>query len=238
MAHADEFQGAADGFRRTGHFWRLISLAQIPISFVLIFYFISRYLSADTIVDVPDVKTIEETKTTGIPDKEYVNVAQDVVNLIGTFQPTTARDQFETAREFMLESALPAFDETQTNQELNTAEQSDTSQMLYIDHTTLTRMSGGAAKVCLGGLRQRLVEKTVLPQQEVTYCLVLQPREPFEHNAFGLMVSEFSQQLGPAQRAPIPAKISPKFEQPTNRPKRPGRTTAVPSSYPNARRGG
>jgi hypothetical protein len=214
MHKEEEILAVTEGFKQRGGFWRAISLVQIPIALCLIFYFVAKYLGADTIVHVKDIRGLEDIGKGEIPDKEYVNVAQNIVNLIGTYQPVNARDQFETAREFMLDSAVVTFDELQTQQELMTAEESDISQILFIDNHVVTRKSDGSVRVCLYGMRQKVVDRQALPAQDVTYCMLLNQDEPFEGNTFGLMVSEFTQRLGPQPRAAIPKKITPKFEKP------------------------
>lgn len=203
-----------ESFRRKGAFWRLLSLVQIPVSLFLTVYFVTRYLGADTIVHVNEIKGAEDLGGRQIPDKEYVNIAQNIVNLIGTYQPINAREQFETAREYMLESAEKSFDDSQLTQELLTAEESDISQELFVNDYAVSRKANGAAKVCIFGERHKIVERQPLPGQEVTYCFVIQPDEPFEGNPFGLLVSEFSQKLGPQPQAALPRKISPKFDKP------------------------
>jgi len=214
MNKEEEILGLINGFKAKGSFWRLLSLAQIPVLFFLVLYMIARYIGADTIVHVADIKSLEDTTVKNIPDKEFVNIAESLTNLIGTYQPTTAREQFETAGDFFLEQALPNFDELQMTQELSIAEESDISQVLFVDHHSVIRREDGSRKVCLYGARQKVVDRQALPQQDVTYCFVLTPNEPFEGNPFGLMVSEFSQRLGPQPRAAIPRKVTPKFEQP------------------------
>lgn len=220
MSEDAEPEILTERYRRQGMFWRMFSLFQFPVSICLTFYFIFRYLGADTIVHVPEPKTMEDGTLQKIPEKEYINVAQNIVSLIGTYQPLTAREQFETARDFFSDQAINSFDETQTNGELNTAEESDISQILTVEHTSIVRQPIGA-KVCIRGVRHRIVLRTVLPQQEVTYCLVLVPDEPFEGNPFGLMATEFTQRLGPTQQANVARKAAPRFEKGPQKAKKP-----------------
>jgi hypothetical protein len=210
----EELEGMVNGYRRQGHFWRFTSLLQIPLIFVLTIYFISRYLHADTLVRVAEPAIPGDTRPEAIPQKEYINVAQDITNLIGTYQPTTVRDQFETAREFFLDSALKDFDETQMNTELVTAEESDISQLLTIESTRFVKgEKRGDAQVCLFGFRQKIVERQPLPHQSVSYCFSFVVEEPFEENPFGIVVAAFVQRLGSMERMAVPSRISPKFEK-------------------------
>ena len=213
-AKAEELLRMVDRYKVQGHFWRFLSLLQFPIILALTFYFVSRYLSADTLVKVPEPPVPGETAQDKIPDKEYLNTATNVINLIGTYQPTTARDQFESARDFFLDSAVKSFDETQLDSELITAEESDISQQLDVYSSKISRESKGAAQVCLSGVRQKIVERTPLPQQSVTYCFSFVLDEPFEGSPFGIAVNGFTQKLGPVERLPIPRKVAPKFEKP------------------------
>jgi hypothetical protein len=213
-AKEEELLRMVDRFKVHGHFWRFISLLQFPIILCLTLYFITRYLNADTLVKVPDPPIPGEVKPDKIPDKEYINTAQNIINLIGSYQPLTARDQFESAREFFLDSAATSFDETQMNSELPTAEESDISQQLDVYSTRIVRSANGGAQVCLSGERQKIVDRNPLPRQEVRYCFSFTVDEPFEENPFGLMVNGFTQTLGPVERLPIPRKVTPKLEKP------------------------
>ena len=212
-AKEEELLRMVDRYKVQGHFWRFLSLLQFPIILCLTLYFISRYLGADTLVKVSEPPIPGEVQQDKIPDKEYVNTAQNIINLIGTYQPTTARDQFETARDYFLDSAVASFDETQMGSELVTAEESDISQRLDVYSTRIVRETKGNAQVCLSGVRQKIVDRNPLPQQDVTYCFSFVVDEPFEGSSFGIAVNAFTQKLGPVERLPIPRKVAPKFEK-------------------------
>jgi len=213
-AKEEELLRMVDRYKVQGHFCRFLSLLQFPIILALTLYFITRYLGADTLVKVPEPPVPGEILQDKIPDKEYINTAQNIINLIGTYQPTTARDQFESARDFFLDSAVTSFDETQMNSELITAEESDISQRLDVYNYKIVRQANGAAQVCLSGSRQKIVDRNALPPQDVTYCLSFVIDEPFEGSPFGIAVNAFTQKLGPVERLPIPRKVAPKFEKP------------------------
>jgi len=213
-AKEEELLRMVDRYKVQGHFWRFLSLLQFPIILILTLYFILRYLGADTLVKVPEPPVPGEVQQDKIPDKEYINTAQNIINLIGTYQPTTARDQFETARDFFLDSAVASYDETQMNSELITAEESDISQRLDVYSTRIDRQAGGAAQVCLSGVRQKIVDRNPLPEQDVTYCFSFVVDEPFEGDPFGIAVNGFTQKLGPVARLPIPRKEAARFEKP------------------------
>lgn len=199
--------------KQAGMFWRMLSFVQFPIAIFSTFYFITRYLSADTIVHVKEIKGIEDVTVDEIQDKEYVNIAQTVFNLLGTFQPTTAREQFEAAQDFMLESAHKNLIDLRLEDELVTAEESGTSQIQHLEDYQVTRRPGGEGKVCFYGYRSKIVDQTPLPNQDVTYCFTLKPDDPFEDNPFGLMITTIEQRLGPQARAFAPKRVRPTFEK-------------------------
>ena len=213
-AKEEELLRMVDRYKVQGHFWRFLSLLQFPIILFLTLYFITRYLGADTLVKVSEPPIPGEVPQDKIPDKEYINTATNIINLIGSYQPTTARDQFETASDFFLDSALASFEETQMNSELITAEESDISQRLDVYSSRIVREAKGNAQVCLSGVRQKIVDRSPLPQQDVTYCFSFIVDEPFEGSPFGLAVNAFTQKLGLVERLPIPRKVAPKFEKP------------------------
>jgi hypothetical protein len=204
---------SARSYQKAGHLWRSLSLLQFPLAILATFYFITRYLGADTILHVEDIKSIEDVTPDEIPDKEYVNVAQTVFNLLGTFQPTTAREQFETARDFMSEAAERNLADLHLEEELVTAEESGISQIQYLEDYQVTRRQGGEGRVCLYGYRSKIVDQTPLPNQDVTYCFTLKPDDPFEHNPFGLTIIGIEQRLGPQPRASAPRRVRPTFEK-------------------------
>lgn len=191
-----------DRYKEQALMWRALFLIQFPVTFIALIALLIVYLSADTIVEVPERPQPGQYSLKQLPDSEFINVATQVVNLISSYQQFTARPQFSLARKYLWEPALSQFETEMMNDELRIVEQTSRSQMFFIDksqikverHPELDKLI-----VRIPGIRQKLIGGSALPPDEMVYYLKLTtiPRNNF--NEYGIVVIDIRAVFKPLQ---------------------------------------
>lgn len=113
--------------------WRSLALIQIPATLAAIIFSIIMWSTREITLSVPSKPMPGIYAAQDIPDNEFVNVATDYINLIATYQPGTARKQFEAAAAMLKEPLLSKFREEMINSELGAIEGSARTQVFYVD---------------------------------------------------------------------------------------------------------
>lgn len=218
-ADTDDIHSLIQNSQKEGHFWRFLALVQIPVVAISMLAFITLYFKSDPVLNTPEDLPPGSYQASQLPDKEFINIAQDFVNLIGTFQPHTAREQFESAKMLITEDLDPRFDNLLVDMELATAEESFVSQILILDPalTTVERRGSDTVEVCLSGFRQRIVQGTVLPQQDLLACLIMATGDPIPESKYGILITDFSFEFGRLQTGVKAEKRQQVIEEPTKK---------------------
>lgn len=131
------------------------------------------FTNADTVVEVPRKPEPGTYSVNRLPDAEYISVAQSLVNMLETYQPYTARRQFEAARKFLYEPALSTFDGDYMegdNPMLETIETLGRTQQFRIDaaRVRISRHGNKFVIVRLPGVRYKMFgEKPLAPEKSV-----------------------------------------------------------------------
>src|SRR5262249_45979929 len=112
-----------DSYREQAYLWRALALLQMPATALAIAAALIMYFFADTIIEVPDKPQPGFYSVKQLPDSQFISAATEVVNLIATYQPETARTQFNAARKYLWEPALSEFDTTMIKSELRAIEE-------------------------------------------------------------------------------------------------------------------
>jgi len=178
-------------YRDHAYIWRAVTILQFPVSVLGLGIALFFYYTADTSVQVPENPQPGHYSVKQLPDSEFIDVATKVVNLISTYQPHNARQQFFSARKFLWEPALSEFENSQVKNELRRIEETSRSQIFFIDtkqikverHRALDKVV-----VRLPGIRQKLlVQKPLKPDEMVFYVkMTTIPRNI--HNEYGIVV--------------------------------------------------
>ncbi len=187
-------------YKRKSLFWRSLTLLQFPISAVLIvssIYFIS---SAETIVDVPDKPEPGTYSVTKLPDAEFISVAQSVLNLIETYQPYTANNQFRTARKFLWEPALSDFDRNYLsgkNGALKAIRELGKSQQFRMDaaRVRIQRFDDHVV-VKLPGFRYKLLQNRHLRPELAEWYIKMTTIPRNLHNEYGIVITDMKLREG------------------------------------------
>ncbi|MBL7663145.1 hypothetical protein JNK13_10385 [bacterium] len=180
-----------ESYRDQAYMWRALAMIQIPTTFVAIAAALIMYFFADTVIEVPERPQPGNYSVKQLPDSEFTSVATEVVNLIGSYQPATARRQFSTARKYLWEPALTLFEEKMMKDELRTVEETGRSQIFYVDpnQTKITRFpEQDKVEVRVQGNRLKLIGDKPLPADYLAYYITMTTIPRNEHNEYGIVV--------------------------------------------------
>ncbi len=203
-------------YRELGHFWRLIALIQIPVVFISLVAMLWLYFTADTIVDVPERPQPGHYSVKLLPDSEFINVANEVVNLSSTYTPATAERQFKTTRKLLWEPALSQFENEKIKGEVPQIVETARSQIFVVDQNQVRverRPDRDFVIVRLPGERRKIIgSKMLMPEQMIVYVrLTTIPKNKF--NEFGIVAtdirfvdSEFQSYQPAPETPPVEAK--------------------------------
>jgi hypothetical protein len=181
-----------EGYRDQAFLWRALALLQMPATALAIILSLVLYFTADTIIEVPDMPQPGFYSVKKLPDSHFINFANEIVNLIATYQPATARKQFTTARDYLWEPALTNFETVMMQRELRAIEETRRSQMFYVEDK-LIRVERFPDQdyvvVRIPGTRQKLVgTKPILPVDQLAYYVKMTTIPKNVHNEFGIVV--------------------------------------------------
>ncbi len=114
-----------------------------------------------------------------IPDAEFVRFAENFVQLIATYGPERAEQQFRAAAPMLAGKARESFDRTMLKTELRSITDTKRTQSVALDPTgaSVARISGadGSTKVMvvLQGIRHKRIGAKRIPDTAVTYAVQL-----------------------------------------------------------------
>jgi hypothetical protein len=189
-----------ESYREQSYLWRALFLLQLPVTLASLIGIIVLYLSADTIIEVPEKPQPGQYSVAKLPDSEFISMATQVVNLISSYQQYTARQQFKTTRKYLWEPALSQFEKEMMEDELRMIEETGRSQMFFVDtrqikverHPSLDKVV-----VRIPGVRQKLIAKEALPPDEMVYYVKMTTIPRNIHNEFGIVVIDIQARIAP-----------------------------------------
>jgi hypothetical protein len=189
-----------ESYRDQAYLWRALSLIQIPATFLSLLAALIMYYTADTVIEVPEKPLPGFYSVKQLPDAEFISVAEEVVNLISSYQYKGAREQFKSARKYLWEPALSQFERVMMEEELRTIEETARSQMFFIDpkqikierHPELDKVI-----VRLPGVRQKLIGQRALPPDELVYYVKMTTIPRNIHNEHGIVVIDIRLRVAP-----------------------------------------
>jgi hypothetical protein len=170
--------------------WRSLSLIQFPTTLIAIGFAVLMWSTREITLTVPSKPMPGIYAAQDIPDNEFVNVALDYVNLIATYQPKTARRQFEAASAMLKEPLLTKFREEMINSELGAIENSSRTQVFFTDplKTTVARR-GNDVTVSLIGERWKVIAGAELPTVTSRFRVTLTTIPRNTINPYGIVIT-------------------------------------------------
>lgn len=182
-----------ESYREQAYLWRALALLQMPATITAIIFAVVMYFTADTIVEVPDMPQPGFYSVKKLPDSQFVDMGNQVINLISTYQPAVAEDQFNTARKYLWEPALSAFDQTMMTLELRAIQETTRTQVFFIDDNLLKIErfpDQDYVVVRVPGTRQKLIGNKPLAPEQIVYYVKMTTIPRNVHNKYGIVVTD------------------------------------------------
>jgi hypothetical protein len=179
-----------ESYREQALLWRTLTIFQLPVTFIAILFGLIMWLGSNPVINVPEKPLPGQYTLQALPDSEFINVATSYVNLIATYQSSTARRQFGKARESLIEPVLTQFDKEMLIEELRAIESSKITQIFFADPTKTSLERGqGQVKVKFTGDRVRYISGRQFPTTSTRYEVTMKtiPRNTF--NPYGIVIT-------------------------------------------------
>jgi hypothetical protein len=179
-----------ENYREQALLWRGLALLQILVTFISIIAAIFFYVNRQINLNVP-AKPLPGYYPAGeIPQSEFISVATDFVNLIGTYQHRIAERQFTEASKFLVEPILSKFETDIIKTELNLVVQTLRTQMFFVNptRTAFRAIDQKNVAVDLIGDRIKTIAGKEYDSQIIKYTVYLTtvPRNTF--NPYGIVI--------------------------------------------------
>jgi hypothetical protein len=173
--------------------WRSLSLIQIPTTLIAIIFALVMWSTREITLTVPSKPMPGIYAAQDIPDNEFVNVAMDYINLIATYQPRTARRQFEAASAMLKEPLLTKFKEEILNSELGAIENSSRTQVFFVDPLkTGVARRGNDVTVSIEGERWKVIAGAELPTVTSRFRVTMTTIPRNQINPYGIVITSVS----------------------------------------------
>ncbi len=181
-----------ESYRQQALLWRAIALLQIPATAIACLLAIILWSTRSITLKVPPKPLPGTYAAQDIPNAEFINFAQDFVNLMSSYQHRVARRQFEAAALMITEPYLSRFRDELLTFELKAIETTSRTQFFFADpeKTTIER-DGRELKVSFTGDRLKVVAGQELPLVKTKFTVHLRtiPRNPI--NPYGIAITDF-----------------------------------------------
>ena len=180
-----------EGYREQALLWRALWIAQVPITILALAICIYLASTRKITLNVPPKPLPGLYAVQEIPDSEFIDVATEFVNLIATYQPNVARRQFTAAMEMVKEPMLTKFREEMVGIELKAIENTNRTQLYFVDplRTTMRRGKKREVTVTFTGERLKIISGKELPLVKTRYRVTMTtiPRNKF--NPYGIVIT-------------------------------------------------
>lgn len=175
--------------KKSALFWRSLALFQMPLIAIFVLLSTWFFLKADTVLNIPLDPEPGSYSLSKLPDSLYINHATNVVNLLGTYQPFTARRQFQEVRKYLWEPGLTNFERQFVSRELQAVEETSRSQLFYADNKRV-RVERGKDHVVvrIPGTRQKFISSRGLPEEQLVWLLKMRTVPRNVHNENGIAI--------------------------------------------------
>ena len=182
-----------ESYRDQAYLWRALSLLQMPATFLAIFLSIVLYFTRDEIIEVPAMPQPGFYSVKKLPDSHFISFGEDIINLIATYQPASAKRQFQSAREFLWEPALSNFDNDFMPNEVRTILETSRSQ-LFLVHRDLRNVERNKDQdhviVRLVGEQVKYIGQNLLSPEYVVFYLKMTTIPRNKHNNYGIVIQD------------------------------------------------
>lgn len=171
--------------------WRSLALLQLPATAIALLFALMMWATREITLQVPSKPMPGMYAAQDIPDTEFINVANDYISLIATYQPATARKQFEAARSMLKEPLLTKFNAEMIGSELTAIEATSRTQVFFTDplKTKIERTGSNEVTVTVIGERWKVIAGSELPTVTSRFRVTMttNPRNPI--NPYGIVIT-------------------------------------------------
>jgi hypothetical protein len=182
-----------ENYRDQAILWRSIALIQFPATAIALIFAMFMWNAREVILNVPSKPLPGIYKAEDIPDTEFVDAATGFTNLVASYQPNLARRQFAKAAEQVKEPLLSRFAIEMMQNELQTIENTQRTQIFFVDptRTTVTR-DGKDVKVTLTGERVKYIAGKEIPSIETSFIVTMTTVPRNVMNPYGIVVNDMA----------------------------------------------
>lgn len=181
-----------ESYRQQALLWRAIALLQIPATAIACLLALLLWTTRSVTLKVPANPKPGTYAVQDIPNSEFINFAQDYVNLLASYQHRVARRQFEAAALMITEPYLSRFRDQMLTFELKAIETTSRTQFFFADPSKISlERDGKRLNVSFIGDRLKIVAGQELPlvKTKFTVQLATIPKNPI--NPYGIAVVDF-----------------------------------------------
>jgi hypothetical protein len=169
--------------------WRSIALLQMPTTMVALIFSLVMWSTREITLQVPSKPLPGQYSVQDIPDAEFINVANDYINLIATYQPGTARKQFSAARAMLQEPLYTKFGEEMMGSELSAIENTSRTQVLFVDPLkTRVEREGANVTITVIGERVKSIAGSELPTVTSRFRVTMTTQPRNQINPYGIVI--------------------------------------------------
>ncbi|MCB0360250.1 MAG: hypothetical protein KDD44_11460 [Bdellovibrionales bacterium] len=182
-----------ESYKEQALLWRALFLLQMPVTGLSILAALVMYFSSETIIEVPPKPLPGHYSVDELPDAEFISAGTEVINLISSYTPYSARKQFVEARKYLWEPALTEFEEKMLGDELRAIEETSRSQLFFIEasHIKVQRdKNRGIIVVRLPGVRQKLIHGKPLDPDELAFYVTMTTIPRNAQNELGIVITD------------------------------------------------
>lgn len=170
--------------------WRSLFLLQVPTTIGALLFATVMWSTREITLTVPSKPMPGIYAAQDIPDNEFVNVAMDYIGLIATYQPRTARRQFEAASGMLKEPLLTKFKEEMIGSELGAIENSSRTQVFFVDPLkTSVNRRGNDVTVSVEGDRWKVIAGAELPTVTSRFKVTMTTIPRNQINPYGIVIT-------------------------------------------------
>lgn len=179
-----------ENYRDQATMWRSLALLQIPATMIAILFALLMWSTREVTLEVPSKPLPGVYAAQDIPDTEFINSANEYVNLVATYNPLVARRQFEAARAMLKEPLITKFKDEMIDIELRAIESTSRTQVFFLDplKTKIERF-GNEVKISLTGDRWKSIAGQEVPMVTSRYIVTMTTLPRNALNPYGIVIS-------------------------------------------------
>lgn len=188
------YAGGDQSWEGKSNYWRWFLLAELGATIALCLFAFFIWLTKNTYFHVEEPLIPGRYPVGHLSDAEFSRVAGQFVNLIGTYRWVTAKDQFQTASEFLVEPMASQFKAQYLGKELQAINDTRRTQTMYIDEyfVAIDRPTEDTVVVELSGSGEKLIGESWFDVAS-TYVVTMQVVDDETANEYGIVITDFQE---------------------------------------------